>query len=162
MKRRNAVSLLPRLREYWLMYAIGSVVYTTVELGFRGYTHVSMVILGGLCGMVLHRINKKARSYPLILRALAGAAFITALELAVGCVVNLTFHLQVWDYSEEPLNFLGQICPLFSFAWFLLCFPAFRISSLVSRYLLPCLRGGLFFRREAHERTRHVKEKIIR
>ena len=48
-------------------------------------------------------------------QAALGTAFITAAELAVGLVVNRALGWQVWDYSREFGNVLGQICPLFSF-----------------------------------------------
>ena len=40
-------------------------------------------------------------------------------DSCVGVVVNLWYGWHVWDYSREPGNLLGQICPLFSFIWFL-------------------------------------------
>ena len=53
-----------------------------------------------------------ARRYPgmnIAVQAALGTAFITAAELAVGLVVNRALGLQVWDYSREFGNVLGQI-----------------------------------------------------
>ncbi|MBE6622075.1 MAG: hypothetical protein E7630_03880 [Ruminococcaceae bacterium] len=138
-------SLSPsRLREYVTMYAIGSVLYALIEILFRGYTHFTMVITGGICGILLHRI-RRLRSKSLLLRAFLGCLAITGVELSVGILVNRVWNLKVWDYGYQPLNLLGQICPLFSFYWFLLTFPAFSVSDLVSRHLSPCLYGGFCF-----------------
>ena len=59
--------------------------------------------------------------------ALLGGACVLAL------VVNLALGWQVWDYSREFGNVLGQICPLYSFFWFLLCLPVFVLLRLAAR-----------------------------
>ena len=37
-------------------------------------------------------------------------------------------RLGVWDYSRRKGNLLGQICPLYSALWFLLCIPVLPLS----------------------------------
>ena len=69
---------------------------------------------------------------PLVLAALAGAAIITAYEFAVGMIVNVQLGWQVWDYSQIPGNILGQICPLFTGAWFVVCFLFFAAVRIMS------------------------------
>ncbi len=133
-------------RNYIFLFAVGSVSYTVIELLFRGYTHFSMVILGGLCGIVLYEIDHRLSHTSVFLRALCGALAITSLELIWGCILNLWLGLDVWDYTDQPFHLLGQICPLFSLCWFLLCFPAFFILRLAKRYVLDTLHGGFFFR----------------
>ncbi len=133
-------------RAVLVMYAAGSVVYTGIELLFRGYTHFSMVILGGLCGVALYGIDCRFERASLWQRALLGAAAITALELISGVTVNLWLGLGVWDYRDQPFHFLGQICPRFSFGWFLLCFPALALIRLLKTHVLPCLHGSFAFR----------------
>jgi uncharacterized membrane protein len=54
---------------------------------------------------------------------------ITAVEFAVGIVVNIFLGLNVWDYSSVPGNILGQICPAFTLLWFLVSIPASYLSS---------------------------------
>ena len=58
---------------------------------------------------------------PLIAAATAGALTITAYEFFVGLIVNLRLGWDVWDYSSVPFNILGQICPVYTMIWFLLC-----------------------------------------
>ena len=58
---------------------------------------------------------------------------ITTLELLVGLLVSKLLHLHVWDYSTRPLNLFGQVCPLFSFFWFLLSFPACFLCKLLKK-----------------------------
>ena len=44
-------------------------------------------------------------------------------------------ELEVWDYSNLPFNFMGQICLPFSFAWTLLSGVAIVVDDYL-RYLL--------------------------
>ena len=132
---------LKDFHEYVFMYSAGSVIYAGTEVAFRGFTHWTMVITGGICAALIHFENKKLRSKKLYLRCLAGCATITAAEYSVGCIVNRLLHWNVWDYSERFLNIQGQVCPLFTF---------FLVSLICSRNLfkLPGFRSiGKFYRR---------------
>lgn len=111
------------LLEYCAVYALGALGYGGLELLFRGYTHWSMLLTGGLCLLLLYLIAVRSNwSQPK--QWIAGAAIFTTLEFLVGIIVNLQLGWQVWDYSDQPLNLLGQICPLFSLIWLVLCIPA--------------------------------------
>jgi len=68
----------------------------------------------------------------LVLAALAGAVMITSYEFAVGCIVNLKMGWNVWDYSSMEGNLLGQICPVFTGVWFILCFLFLGLVRLLS------------------------------
>ena len=59
---------------------------------------------------------------------------ITIVELFTGIVVNLWMRWNVWDYSGQWMNFLGQVCPLFSFFWFVLTFPLLFLSNRINRF----------------------------
>ncbi len=99
-----------------ILFYLGGMAYCGLELLWRSRTHGSMFLLGGACFLMLGKVGRLR--LPLPLRAILGGVFITAGELAVGLVANSRF--QVWDYRSMPLNFRGQICPLFSFFWILL------------------------------------------
>lgn len=64
---------------------------------------------------------KERPDTPMLLQAAAGACIITVYEFCVGLVVNIWYGWGVWDYSAQPGNLMGQICPLFTFIWFLIC-----------------------------------------
>ena len=115
--------------EMWLM-SIGGVLYGLIELIFRGRTHWSMVLLGGMCFRTIGYIHDRFRHrFSVIMRCALCATIISVAELSVGLVVNKWLDLHVWDYSRQPLNIAGQICPLFSAIWgalSLLVIPLFR------------------------------------
>ena len=96
-----------------LMFALGGGSYVAVELLWRRRTHGSMFLAGGVCFLLLGQLRKA--KLPLPLRGLAGAAVITGTELLAGLLFNRNY--QVWDYRNQPLNFQGQVCLLFSLLW---------------------------------------------
>lgn len=124
------------------LFCTGAVGYSAIEIAARGHTHWTMTLLGGACLVGLYALASAWAARPLWLQALAGAAGITAAELAVGLVVNLGLGWQVWDYGKEFGNFLGQICPLFSFYWFLLCYALLGGIRLVRRRREAAAQSG--------------------
>ena len=106
-----------------MKFLLGGVGYGLLELIWRGRTHFSMVLTGGVCLVAICAVNEKMRGKNIFLRSLVCASAITAAEFAVGMLVNRLLCLDVWDYGGMPGNVLGQICPLYSFLWFLLCVP---------------------------------------
>lgn len=107
-----------QLYKYLFLFAAGGLLYNVLEILFRGWSHWTMFILGGLCFVCLGLINELIPwEMPLWQQALIGAGIITALEFLTGCVVNLWLGWAVWDYSGMPGNVLGQICPQFILLW---------------------------------------------
>ena len=93
------------------LFLTGGVGYGLIELLWRGHTHPSMVVAGGVCFILIYGVNKWLRGHSVLLRSAVSAAAITAVEFSVGIVVNRLLDLSVWDYSGEKYNLLGQICP---------------------------------------------------
>ncbi len=120
--------------EYLSVFFFGGIVYSIIEILWRGFTHWTMTLVGGLCFLLLYWVNHRMARQRLFLRCLAGTALITVVEFVSGVVVNLIFRLNVWDYSGMRFHLLGQVCPQFSGMWFLLCIPAFFAGSLIRRF----------------------------
>ena len=99
----------------FVLFYTGGATYLTLELLYRGRSHGSMFLAGGTCFLLIGQLNRVSPRLPLPLRALAGAAIVTMVELGTGMAVNRGY--QVWDYRDQPLNFMGQICPVFSALW---------------------------------------------
>ena len=98
---------------------IGGLLYVGIELMWRGYSHWTMFVLGGLCFVCLGRINEVIPwNMPLWQQALIGTAIITGLEFITGCIVNLWLGWNVWDYSNVRFNLFGQICLPYAILWF--------------------------------------------
>lgn len=110
------------MRERAITFCTGALGYGAVELAWRGSTHWTMLLAGGLALLLIEGISDGLR-LPLALQAATAAAAITLLELAAGLVCNRLLGWQVWDYSRQWGNLWGQVCPLYSLFWFALCLP---------------------------------------
>ncbi|MBR2616093.1 MAG: hypothetical protein IKC69_05390 [Clostridia bacterium] len=118
---------------YPLLFLSGAVLYPLIEVVFRGWTHVSMALLGGICLLAIDLIDTLAGRLRKVWKGMLCAVVITQLELICGLLVNRLWKLGVWDYSHLPFHLAGQICPLFSFFWFLLSLIALNLFALERR-----------------------------
>lgn len=101
-----------------ILAIIGGLIYILIELIWRGHTHISMFILGGICFVAIGLINELfSWELGLVWQSVIGAVIVTVLEFITGLIVNIWLGLGVWDYSNMPFNLLGQICLPFAFAW---------------------------------------------
>ena len=115
---------------------IGGSVYLLIELAWRGYTHWTMGVVGGICFILLGSIHKWAPfGKSLLAQATAGTLFVTAIELLAGVILNIWLHLAIWDYSNEPFNLYGQICVPYMLLWFPLSFTAIYLYAWLNHML---------------------------
>ena len=118
-----------------IVFLIGAVGYSLLEIAWRGYTHWTMTVTGGACFLVIYYISALFGGQSLLLQCFLGAAAITLIELAVGCVVNLALGWNVWDYSGLRFHLFGQVSLLYSVFWFFLCIPLLPFCSFLRQYL---------------------------
>lgn len=104
-----------RMAKLSIYFLIGGLLYTGLELCWRGWTHGSMFLLGGLCFVLLEQIGKSR--WPFWMQMLLGMGTITALEFLSGLLINRFLGLAVWDYSDRRFQLLGQICLGYSLLW---------------------------------------------
>lgn len=120
-----------------ILFGIGGLLYYVIEILWRGYSHWTMFLLGGFCFVMIGLINEIFTFHiPLVKQMLISAVIITVAEFMCGCIVNLWLEWGIWDYSELPLNVMGQICLPYSVLWFFL--------SALAIILDDCLRHWLF------------------
>ena len=115
-------------RELGIVFLIGGISYGIIEILFRGYTHWSMLITGGICFFIFYLINFRLESNNLLIRCVISTLVITTLEFIVGYIVNIVLKWNVWDYSHMPYNIKGQICLGFSGMWLILGIPMTVLS----------------------------------
>ena len=124
------------LIKYAILLIIGGVAYCGVELLYRGYTHWTMFLVGGLCFVFCGSINELFEWDMLIwYQMLICTIGITAIEFIAGIFINIVFNLNVWDYSNLPLNICGQVSLLFSIFWFGLSFVAITLDDWLRYWL---------------------------
>nr|WP_312579117.1 hypothetical protein [Sedimentibacter sp.] len=118
-----------QISKYSFLFLLGGLLYYTIEMLYRGYSHPSMYILGGICFICIGGLNEFHNSkLSLISQMLISAFIITILELITGLIVNKWLKLNVWDYSNLDYNIVGQISLASSNAWFLLSLPAILLD----------------------------------
>lgn len=107
--------------KYLFLIMFGGSAYCVVEILFRGYTYFSMFIVGGICFLICGSLNEVC-SWDVLLwhQMLACSIMITVIEYIAGMFLNVALGLEIWDYSNMPLNLNGQICVPFMIAWFAL------------------------------------------
>ena len=98
----------------------GAISYSLLEIIWRGFTHWSMFVLGGLCFLLVSQV---------------AVSCCGRLPLWFCCVVNLGFGWNVWNYTNQPLNLMGQVCIGFTALWFLLSVPVTELAFQVRRRL---------------------------
>lgn len=122
------------MKKYALLFLTGGTVYPSLEILARGRTDLSMAFAGGICLCLIDRVCcNRMRFQPLSLRCFAGSGIITGVEFSIGVLVNMVLKMNVWDYSQLPLNILGQICLPFSILWFAATLPAMGICKLLGK-----------------------------
>lgn len=105
------------------LFAFGALAYPAIELLWRKKTHPTMALAGGLGMLILDAIDLKM--WRKAVKYTVGCVGITALELALGLIINKKH--KIWDYSKKKGNLAGQICPAFCAAWLLLCLPGYAV-----------------------------------
>lgn len=104
--------------KYVTLLLVGGGLYGLLELAWRGRSHWTMFLLGGICFISLGLINEVIPwDMPLWQQIFIGACIVTGLEFLAGCIINIWLGWAVWDYSGLPGNILGQICPQFFILW---------------------------------------------
>lgn len=122
--------------KYLYLLETGGILYYVIELLWRGHSHYAMAIVGGIAFVLVGLINEFVLTYsmPLWIQMLISSGTITTLEFVSGMILNLWLRLNIWDYSNLPFNFMGQICLSFSVAWFFLSLVAILLDDWM-RYL---------------------------
>lgn len=121
------------IAEYSMIYTAGALGYGLLEIIWRGHTHWSMTVAGGLCLMIIYAVNAYHESWGLLKKCALCALAVTVVEFVIGCIVNIILGWQVWDYSALPFSIMGQVCLGFFFLWFLLCIPVLTFSEILQK-----------------------------
>ncbi len=124
------------LFKYFILGNIGGFIYIILELLYRGYSHWTMYCVASISFILIGLINEFIPwNMTLLKQTLIGSFIITCIEFISGFIINIILKWNVWDYSNIPLNFMGQICLPFSILWIFIALIAI-ISDDYLRYWL--------------------------
>ena len=122
--------------KYFILGWFGGSTYCSLEVIFRGRSHWSMVVLAFVLFLLIGNLNSLFPwEMSLVKQGIIGACMVTVLELITGCIVNIWLGWNVWNYSNMPLNILGQVCLPFSLLWILLSIVCIIVDDYL-RYLM--------------------------
>ena len=110
-----------KIWRFCFLFYLGGAAYFILELLWRGSSHGSMFLLGGICFLLIGTLSRKL-PLPLWLLLLLSSGLVTGLELLTGLLVNRDYS--VWDYRAMPYNYLGHICLNYSLLWIPVSFAA--------------------------------------
>lgn len=122
-----------RIWKQGVLFYLGGSIYMILEFLFRGWSHGSMFLAGGICFLLIGKLTRVSPQLPLIGKLFFGVLIVTMVELAAGLLVNRNYT--VWDYRDQFLNFHGQICLLFSLAWVPVSYAALKIYDYAWRHI---------------------------
>ena len=118
------------IKELILLIIFG-ITYCGIEILYRGRTHISMLFVGVLIGM----INEITPKMNIILQMFIGAVIVTIIEFFSGYIINIILGLNVWDYSNLMFNYKGQISLIFTVIWFFLSVPVIYLDDKLRKIL---------------------------
>ena len=127
---------LKAILKHAVLALCGGCVYFLIEMAWRGHSHWTRAVLGGVCFVLIGDINEFIPwNMPLILQGAIGSGIVTVLELVSGIILNLWLGLGIWDYSNMPFNLLGQICLPFTLLWVALSIVAVALDDWLRYWL---------------------------
>lgn len=123
--------------KYLILFLMGYCIYLAIEVTFRGYSYRLMGVAGGLSLAGIGFLEEKGLwRFPMVLRMMVSAIWITTIELYSGLFALRMLHFRMWDYRDLPLALCdGLICPWFTGIWFLLSAVGIRLTEAVNHYI---------------------------
>ncbi|MBE6672480.1 MAG: hypothetical protein E7599_03035 [Ruminococcaceae bacterium] len=115
------------------VFLFGGGLYCCLEVLWRGFSHPSMAVVGGLCIVAISFLD--GLRCPTALKMLLAGLAVTLIEGVSGLVINLLWGWNVWDYSAYSLNLYGQVCLMYFFVWVLLAYPGMLFCRVLQRYV---------------------------
>lgn len=118
----NSTSLKNKIyKDLLLIFIMGSL-YMVLEGVWRGWTHISMLAVGGVSAFLIGRLNEHPQFYDKKMwqECIIGTGMVLVLEFTSGMILNVWLKLDIWDYSDTPCNLYGQICLPYAVLWFML------------------------------------------
>jgi uncharacterized membrane protein len=127
---------MKKIFEYMTLLIYGGVIYYFIELAYRGYSHYTMILVGGLCFVCIGLLNELyTYKMSLIKQMIISCVIVTVIELIAGAILNILLKLKIWDYSNLKFNLFGQISLRTSIIWFFLALPAIYLDDYLRYWM---------------------------
>ena len=81
---------LKLINKYLFLFLIGGLIYVSIELIYRGHSHWTMGVLGGVSFISIGLINEiLSWETPLLIQCAIGGCLITFYEFVTGVILNI-------------------------------------------------------------------------
>lgn len=131
----------------WLLWTWGGTLYFFMEVIYKTLKGKpesiswTMLLVAFLLCIPLERFGAELPwEMPMIFQTLICGVAITIVELIAGIIINIILGMNVWDYSNLPFNFLGQICLSFSLLWCVLSYFGIKIFDWIRYTIIGGIR----------------------
>ena len=130
----KGIKLIKYLISFLFIYTFSGLTYYLVEIVYRGYSHWTMFVCAGVCGLGLAMVNDGGYRFETDYRiqVTTGAALCTFLEFIVGKLFNSNYD--IWDYRGmfgTLKIFDDQVNLLFVGVWIIITAIAIPMPDLI-------------------------------
>lgn len=130
----KGIKLIKYLISFLFIYTFSGLTYYLVEIVYRGYSHWTMFVCAGICGLGLAMVNDGGYRFETDYRiqVTTGAALCTFLEFIVGKLFNSNYD--IWDYRGmfgTLKIFDDQVNLLFVGVWIIITAIAIPMLDLI-------------------------------
>lgn len=131
---KNIKNNIIRILEMIIIFLLCGSLYCIMEILYKypnGQTHWTMFTLAGLSGVFFIDGLNNVFTYEMdfLLQIFLCATFITIGEYFVGICFNQNF--EIWNYTDMPFNYKGQVCLPFYLLWCVLSGVAIPILDYI-------------------------------
>lgn len=131
----------------WLLFfyiycVVGWLIETTIvsikkrRFVNRGFLRLPMIPIYGFGAILIILVSLPVKEIPPLVYFF-GFFGTSILEYFTGAIMEVTFKVKYWDYSEQPLNIKGRVCLVTSLFWgFLSLILTYLLHKLVESFVL--------------------------
>lgn len=127
---------IKKLKLDTIIFLLSGAIYILLEILYRGFTHWTMFFVGGACCLIVFKTFMFMNLHGILKKCIVGSLIITLIEFIFGCIVNLWLNMNIWDYSQNHFNFLGQICLFNSIIWAILSLPICLFCNKIKKFII--------------------------
>ena len=123
---------MKKTSQFLFFLTTGGCIYYAVEILFRGFSHWTMFLLGGICFLFFYMQGiATGWKEALWIQTLRATVFVVSMEFITGIIVNKYLAMNVWDYENMPFHVFGQICLPFAVIFSGLCAMGIIMSGYI-------------------------------